>query len=673
LYEMITGELPFKGSAPEVLLGHLDPEVRFPENPRITGDLNRILKKALAKEPEDRYDTAAEFLNALKEADEIFERIEIDAKARESIKRDLKEKEETLNNKVINIADAAKKYPKEKKEIEKKVRKEPDGELPPKKENEKRVETPKKENGYKREFKYIPKDHKRNFKYIYITAFIGLAIAAFFFLKSYIPERQYDGFMSSAKTFMQSNDLEKANEALNKAKKIKDTQEIEMLLAEISDKRTEGMKRDFDDLKAFWKGTSSNNDKLQRCREYLDKHEGVPANNEKTAIFSEINNSISNLTAAVKHDEDYQNLLSAAGEYIKKGDYPKAVDTLERAKKNRGGITGEIAALSNQIREKQIAVMNGEQYQRYMDTVKNLIKSEDYEGAKRELDKARKINNSNEVKRLSTTITEELETERKNGEKEYKAIKAKINLSQYQAFQGVFPNSIHLRDLKERLKAADKNLPPDKYWDKPISKNGKGFYEITFGSELNGHRMIYIPEKKIWIDKYEVSWGQFRKYLKGEKRSIPSTVSNEYINNGDGFPAVVTYEEAEKYCKKYGFQLPNKDEWEYVAGKGSLTYPWGNESPDTPTSNSQWRANLDTLDGAKDKDGYKGTAPVKSFEPFSSPFGAVNMAGNVWEWIQGKALKGGGYLSLEDDLRIENVRQAEPLDKEGFRCMKAED
>ncbi|NIM14789.1 MAG: SUMF1/EgtB/PvdO family nonheme iron enzyme, partial [Candidatus Aminicenantes bacterium] len=82
--------------------------------------------------------------------------------------------------------------------------------------------------------------------------------------------------------------------------------------------------------------------------------------------------------------------------------------------------------------------------------------------------------------------------------------------------------------------------------------------------------------------------------------------------------------------------------------------------------------NFDTLDGDKDKDGYKGTAPVKSFEKFSSPFGIVNMVGNVWEWTKEKILKGGGYLSLEDDLEVKSSRKGESYDKEGFRCIKVE-
>jgi serine/threonine protein kinase len=67
LYEMITGELPFKGSFPEVLLGHLAAEKRFPKNPRLTRGLDRILKKAMAKDPVDRFESAEEFAKALRE------------------------------------------------------------------------------------------------------------------------------------------------------------------------------------------------------------------------------------------------------------------------------------------------------------------------------------------------------------------------------------------------------------------------------------------------------------------------------------------------------------------------------------------------------------------------------------------------------------------------------
>lgn len=472
---------------------------------------------------------------------------------------------------------------------------------------------PKKEDREKEKKSEIKRPPKKKLKLVYISfiIIIAIAIALIFVLKTYVPEGQYNGFISSAKTFIQLNDLEKANDALKKARetKGKDTEEIAELSNKILGKRIEAMKEDFETLKKFLASGATHKEKNEKCREFLARHQNTAGNKDTEAICYEANRFISNLNA-------------------------------------------EINA--------------GEQYQRYIDTVNNLIKSEDYKGARKELDKAGKINNSDEVKRLSTIIAQGLETERKNGDEEYTAIKDKLTLSQYQAFQRNYPQSIHLPDLRERLKAADKNLPPEEYWDETIRKNDKGYYELTFGNEHNGHRMIYIPKKRIWIDKYEVSWEQFNKFVIDANIQFQPNQGSKYINTGNEYPAVVSFENAQNYCRRYGLRLPNVDEWEYAAGKGISIYPWGNESPD---ETGIWRANFDSL-----KDGFEGTAPVKSFENFSSPFGVVNMAGNVWEFVQQNILKGGGYLSILDkiDLKIEKKRYAKPNDKEGFRCVKEE-
>jgi hypothetical protein len=623
----------------------------------------------MAKEPEDRYKNAGEFRDAIRQIDETIKRIE-------------KDKEVVEAKPVVSIK---KPTPKE----------EEDGKKPIK---------PVAKRGPLRKYKY---------KYlVYISVIIVAVIAVLFFLKSFIPIWQYNGFISSAKNFIESKDWEKAGKALKKAKELKDTPEIERLLAGIMEQRLVEMKADFDDIKDFLKGKSSKKDKLEKCREFLAKYEGISGNGEKTVIFSEVNLSISNLDAEVKLDESYQNLLSDAGEYIKKGDYPKAIETLEKARKNRGTDTDEIAALSKEIEEKQIAAMrndfetlkkflagratekekiekcraflgnhpnttrnkdiqairdeigrvisslnadiiSSEQYKMYIDAVNNLIKSKDYEKAEKEINNARKIKDSEEVKRLSTIITQGIKKERIDGEKKYNSIKAKLTLSQYQTFQRNYPHSVHLRDLKKRLRKADKNLLPEKYWDKPVMKNEKGYYEITFGEDNNRHHMIYIPEKGFWIDKYEVSWTKYNEF------STSSSIDYEY-------PVIVTYEKAEDYCTKYGLRLPKEDEWEYVAGKGKFTYPWGNESPD---KYGIYRANF-----LGDSDGFDRTAPINSFDKYSSPFGAVNMAGNVWEWVKNKILKGGGSGSAKEYLKIINSRQLENWHwiQEGFRCIKDE-
>jgi hypothetical protein len=299
-------------------------------------------------------------------------------------------------------------------------------------------------------------------------------------------------------------------------------------------------------------------------------------------------------------------------------------------------------------------------YQSYIRSVTSYINAGNYEKAAEFLQQAKQVNDTPEVKQLADQIeTKRIESER-NGTLLYNSIKDPINLKEYLEFKSRYPDSAHLPDLKERLKKADQVLPPEKYWDKPIKKNNKGYYELEFGPEHNGHRMIYIPGKNFWIDKYEVSNLQFRNYLKAENREIPPGKYKE-----DEHPAVVEYEEAVKYCRKYGFRLPTEVEWEYTASGGkNINYPWGNESPD---ENGIYRANFDSFD-----DGFKDPAPVKTFEKFSSPFGIANMAGNVWEWIQGKKLKGGAFSSIKGDLKIKKMIDGKGEAKNGFRCLRQE-
>lgn len=77
---------------------------------------------------------------------------------------------------------------------------------------------------------------------------------------------------------------------------------------------------------------------------------------------------------------------------------------------------------------------------------------------------------------------------------------------------------------------------------------------------------------------------------------------------------------ANAYCEGVGGRLPTEAEWEYTArGPGATTYPWGNNPPD------QERLNYDGNVG--------GTTPVGFYPLGVSWIGALDMAGNVWEWV----------------------------------------
>jgi formylglycine-generating enzyme required for sulfatase activity len=98
--------------------------------------------------------------------------------------------------------------------------------------------------------------------------------------------------------------------------------------------------------------------------------------------------------------------------------------------------------------------------------------------------------------------------------------------------------------------------------------------------------------------------------------------------NGDAQPVVgITWYEAAAYCRWLSVQtgdnyrLPSEAEWEKAArGTDGRIYPWGNQSPD------ETRANFE----------FGHTMPVESYPAGASPYGVLDMAGNVLEWTRSK-------------------------------------
>ncbi|MGH8057867.1 MAG: formylglycine-generating enzyme family protein, partial [Candidatus Entotheonellia bacterium] len=96
----------------------------------------------------------------------------------------------------------------------------------------------------------------------------------------------------------------------------------------------------------------------------------------------------------------------------------------------------------------------------------------------------------------------------------------------------------------------------------------------------------------------------------------------------------VDWDQGRTFCTSIGGRLPTEAEWEYAArGTDGRKYPWGNQEVDGNRANfCDVNCKYDWRERAAN-DGYRETAPVGSFPRGASPFGALDMAGNVSEWV----------------------------------------
>lgn len=175
--------------------------------------------------------------------------------------------------------------------------------------------------------------------------------------------------------------------------------------------------------------------------------------------------------------------------------------------------------------------------------------------------------------------------------------------------------------------------------------------EFVFGPDGKEQR-ISLPA--FAIDLYEVTNAQ---YAKVQRHSYPADNANHPV-------VKVSWHEAKRYCEAVGKRLPTEQEWEKAArGTDGRYYPWG----------SNWdssKANAENRLG--------GTAPVGQFPEGRSPYGAFDMAGNVWEWTaseQGtsKVMRGGAWKNPGPVLRAVVRYMNSPTDRDsdiGFRCAK---
>jgi len=210
--------------------------------------------------------------------------------------------------------------------------------------------------------------------------------------------------------------------------------------------------------------------------------------------------------------------------------------------------------------------------------------------------------------------------------------------------------------------------------------------EFTMGSDVEDERpphTVFVDGFE--IDKLEVTNEDFERFVAETGYVTAAEKADEtswryYAKDKPQHPVVkVTWNDAIAFCEWAGKRLPTEAEWEKAArGADARSYPWGN----------QW----DAAKANGKEAGNRATTAVGSFPAGASPYGVLDMAGNVSEWTSDwfkaypggdfyspyfgekyRVIRGGGWFSDQNLVRT-TERSASGVelanDDVGFRCAR---
>ncbi|MFH0801557.1 MAG: formylglycine-generating enzyme family protein [bacterium] len=212
--------------------------------------------------------------------------------------------------------------------------------------------------------------------------------------------------------------------------------------------------------------------------------------------------------------------------------------------------------------------------------------------------------------------------------------------------------------------------------------------EFTMGSQQGEGSNCEHPRHKVcleacYVGKHEVTNGQFARFVDETGYRAQGDWKEHHVAGRENHPVVrVSWNDAKAYCDWANLRLPTEAEWEKAArGPDEGTYPWGNE---WDASRCNWWHGPESPEMANISFG-RGTLPVGSFPGGASPYGCLDMAGNVWEWCAdwfeesyyrhsppsnpvgperggARVLRGGSWLNeYPDNLRCANRRGGDPI------------
>lgn len=199
-------------------------------------------------------------------------------------------------------------------------------------------------------------------------------------------------------------------------------------------------------------------------------------------------------------------------------------------------------------------------------------------------------------------------------------------------------------------------------------KTGLEFVRIPAGTFLYGTDKKAVDLPEYWISKTPVTNQAYKKFIEtNPSHDVPKMWlggENNWDKSTRTFKpelaehpvVIVNWYEAVTFCEWAGLQLPTEEQWEKAArGIDGRSYPWGHDAPTDALCNFGQNVG--------------GTTPVGRYSPGGdSPYGCVDMCGNVWEWCLNKygkpedtgidqsgdvrVLRGGAWLSAYEVLQV---------------------
>jgi formylglycine-generating enzyme required for sulfatase activity len=207
--------------------------------------------------------------------------------------------------------------------------------------------------------------------------------------------------------------------------------------------------------------------------------------------------------------------------------------------------------------------------------------------------------------------------------------------------QGQFGHAVSIK----KVQSAVTSWVPREKEKEIISRDGAPMMLIPAGKFLMGSddgpnderpaRPVYLDA--FYIDKHEVTVSQYRKFMQRTGHSQPEYFKAGYFRkiqlsddlDGNRPVVLVSWRDAEAYCRWAGKRLPTEAQWEKSArGPKGRKYPWGDDIVSAGTVNWGRTYSDDWL--------REGLEPVTRFKKDQSIYGVFDLGGNVAEWIADK-------------------------------------